>query len=85
LLRRLPGQTLQTRGDKLLKPVSRIVVYLIAFAEILYFNCDVTRSCLVNSMEFMISVFTLALARLVLLVSFHFYDPFVSLYLDAND
>src|SRR5450631_1718223 len=40
LFRALPGQTLQARGDKLLKPVARIVVDLIAFAEVLYFDGD---------------------------------------------
>jgi len=41
LFRALSGQTLQARGDKLLKPVARIVVDPVAFAEVFNFDGDV--------------------------------------------
>jgi hypothetical protein len=35
----------KARGDKLLKPITWIVLDLVAFAEVFYFDGDVGRSC----------------------------------------
>lgn len=41
MIGRLSYQALQTRDDKLLEPVTRIVVDVVALAEVLYFDGDV--------------------------------------------